>query len=88
MCTTRGCCLTSLCSILLLLNSSNVASRVSALQLRLEVTVPHFGVVGRWQKLSLWSWFGGSGCTIISEAHELAKLAVNLVFQLKRSSTC
>ena len=29
----------------------------------------------RWQKLSLWSWFGGSGCTIISEAHELAKLA-------------
>ena len=29
----------------------------------------------RWQKVSLWSWFGGSGCTIIAEAHELSKLA-------------
>ena len=25
--------------------------------------------------MSLWSWFGGSGCTIIAEAHELSKLA-------------
>lgn len=30
--------------------------------------------VDRWQKASLWSWFGGSGCTIIGEVAELSRL--------------
>ncbi|KAK9814890.1 hypothetical protein WJX73_001456 [Symbiochloris irregularis] len=30
--------------------------------------------IDRWQKVSLWSWFGGSGCTIVTELTELARL--------------
>lgn len=29
----------------------------------------------RWQKTSLWSWFGASSCTIVNECYELAQIA-------------
>ena len=31
--------------------------------------------LARWQKVSLWAWFGGSVCTLLQECEEIGALA-------------
>ena len=31
--------------------------------------------LARWQKVSLWAWFGGSACTLLQECEEVGVLA-------------